>query len=272
MQYREIDPSPGLALYIKCYYIYQSDSDSAFEDTVFPSGCMELIFNLGSGSWKTHTAAGFLTNPPVELWGQLIHPLPIRSLGKNTMLGVRFLPDGAAGFLSATADDFNDRIFDFRLIAGRNAGDLHQRLLETSDWPERIGLIETFLLNRLSLAKRKTGQAAVVRDIMGQLRKEDFFENIGNVASRYGISQRYLQRLFLHHTGLTPKLYSKIHRFQNSLRLVTRKDTSLTSIAYDCGYFDQSHFIRDFKAFTGRTPSGYLGETSPITSAITNQG
>jgi AraC-like DNA-binding protein len=100
--------------------------------------------------------------------------------------------------------------------------------------------------------------------------KEDFFDNIENVASRYGITSRYLQKLFLQYTGLTPKLYSKINRFQNSLKLVTKKDTSLTSIAYDCGYFDQSHFIREFKSFTGFTPSGYSLEKSPITIAFAN--
>ena len=111
---------------------------------------------------------------------------------------------------------------------------------------------------------------AVVSDIMNEIRQEDFFDNIENVANRYGITSRYLQKLFLQYTGLTPKLYSKINRFQNSLRLVIKKDISLTSIAYDCGYFDQSHFIRDFKSFTGLTPSDYSSENSPITSAFTN--
>ncbi|HEV7738536.1 MAG TPA: helix-turn-helix domain-containing protein, partial [Chlamydiales bacterium] len=85
-----------------------------------------------------------------------------------------------------------------------------------------------------------------------------------------GITSRYLQKLFFQYTGLSPKLYTKIHRFQNSLRLVTKKDTSLTSVAYDCGYFDQSHFIREFKSFTGLTPSGYSSESSPITIAFAN--
>src|SRR5215472_8300199 len=133
MQYREISPGPVLQPFIKCYYIYQSDTGSAFEDTVFPSGCMELIFNLGPGTWQTNGPTGFHTTPPIELWGQIIRPLPIRSLGKNTMLGIRFRPEGAAGFLTAPADDFNDRVVDFCLVAGRPASRLHQRLLETPD-------------------------------------------------------------------------------------------------------------------------------------------
>jgi AraC-like DNA-binding protein len=84
------------------------------------------------------------------------------------------------------------------------------------------------------------------------------------------MSPRYLQRLFLQYTGVTPKLYHKINRFQLSLKLVAKKDSSLTSIAYDCGYFDQSHFIREFKSFTGVTPSAYTAEAYPVSLAITS--
>jgi AraC-like DNA-binding protein len=64
--------------------------------------------------------------------------------------------------------------------------------------------------------------------------------------------------LIYQHTGLSPKSFNKISRFQLSLRLIAKNEQPFTSIAYDCGYFDQSHFIRDFKSFTGLTPSAYL--------------
>ena len=98
--------------------------------------------------------------------------------------------------------------------------------------------------------------------MINELKRDDFFDKIENVAARYGITSRYLQKIFLQHTGLTPKLYSKIARFQNSLQLIAKKNTSLTDIAYECGYFDQSHFIREFKSFTGFAPSVYDPENS----------
>jgi AraC-like DNA-binding protein len=238
---------------------------------------MEIIFNLGGGHWQTTTAAktamtsgnSYQTTPPVELWGQITQPLPIRSLGKNRMMGIRFLPHGAAFFLHEKADGFNNHVVDYRDIAGKQVATLHQQLLEAKTQSERITLIETFLLYNLDrTAKKRNDNVDLVGDVMCELNKQDFFENIETIASRYGISSRYLQKLFLQYTGLTPKLYSKIHRFQHSLRLVTKKETPLTSIAYDCGYFDQSHFIREFKSFTGLTPSGYSLETSPITGAF----
>ena len=276
MKYREIIPDLRLRSYIKCYYIYESSSDAVFEDTVFPSGCMEITFNLGTGHWQTANGGGFVTTPPIELWGQITQPLAIRSSGKNTMLGVRFLAHGAACFFRENLDHFNDCVLDLKSVTGAGAGGiagadvaaLYTRLQDTDAWVARTRLLEEFFGGHHLLAEKRLGKVAVVNDIMNELRSEDFFDNISNVASRYGISSRYLQKLFLRYTGLTPKLYNKINRFQRSLRLVSQNDLSLTSIAYDCGYFDQSHFIREFKSFTGYTPSGYAEASSPITLAI----
>jgi len=269
MNYKEVIPGNNLKQYVKCYYIYESDCDTVFDDTVFPSGCTEIIFNLGTGKWQTAPeGSDFITHPFIELWGQITRPLPVRSIGKNTMLGIRFFPHAAAYFLHEQVGLFNNQVLDLCDVSGEAVRVLHSRLLEAATWNKRIELIEEFLLRSLSRSESKLSKAAVVSDIMNELRREDFFDNIENVASRYGITSRYLQKLFLQYTGLTPKLYSKINRFQNSLRLVTKKDISLTSVAYDCGYFDQSHFIREFKSFTGLTPSGYAHDSSPITLAF----
>ena len=248
--------------------MYESDSDLAFEDTVFPSGCMEIIFNLGSGKWQTGDE--YVTTPSVELWGQIVKPLPVKSIGKNTMLGIRFYPHAAACFINEEIDQFNNQVADLKDIAGAAVKELHVQLLENADWNERIVLIENFLLERLSACGKKMNKIGVVNDIMNEIGREDFYENINGLALRYGITSRYLQKLFLQYTGLTPKLYTKINRFQNSLKLVSKKDRSLTAIAYDCGYFDQSHFIREFKYFTGSTPSGYSQANSPVTLAFVN--
>jgi AraC-like DNA-binding protein len=269
MQYREIIPGNILKQYVKCYYIYESGSAVAFDDTVFPSGNMEIIFNLGSGQWQTAADDKFITTPAVELWGQIVKPLPVRSIGKNTMLGIRFYPHAAACFLNGQIGQFNNQVADLQHILGKQVRELHARLAEEASWNERIALVEEFLLDQLAAPGKKLNKMEVVNDIMKEIRREDFYENITGIASRYGITSRYLQKLFLQYTGLTPKLYTKINRFQNSLRLVSKKDRSLTSIAYDCGYFDQSHFIREFKYFTGYTPSVLAQDSPPCTLAFT---
>ena len=271
MTYYEIKPGQLLQQYVKCYYVYESSSPAAFEDTVFPSGCMEIIFNLGSGNWQTQTGDTFVTTPPIELWGQLNGPLPVRSVGRNTMLGVRFFPHAAASLLTDNINLFNNQIVDYRDVADRSVHTLYAQLQETRSWNKRITLLETFLLKQTAGAGKRLSKVAVVNDLMYELRQQEAFYTMETLASRHGISARYMQQLFLQYTGLTPKLYSQINRFQQSLRLVTTRSTSLTDIAYECGYADQSHFIKEFKSFTGFTPSGYSIDNSPVTLAANQQ-
>ncbi|AEW01060.1 hypothetical protein A4D02_13955 [Niastella koreensis] len=267
MTYFEIKPGQQLQQYIKCYYVYESSSAVAFEDTVFPSGCMEIIFNLGTGNWQTQPDSAFITNPSIELWGQLNRPLPVRSIGRNTMLGVRFYPHAAASILPDKASLFNNQVIDYRDISGKSITTLQEQLQETRTWNKRIALLETWLLQQIEQAGKRLGKVAILNNLMYELRHQDVYETMETIATRYGISARYMQQLFLQYTGLTPKLYSQINRFQHSLRLVTNRNTSLTDIAYECGYADQSHFIKEFKAFTGTTPSGYSINNSPVTLA-----
>ena len=267
MTYYEIKPGQQLQQYIKCYYVYESSSTVTFEDTVFPSGCMEIIFNLGAGNWQTQSGNEFVTNPSIELWGQLNRPLPVRSIGRNTMLGVRFYPHAAASILPDKASLFNNQVIDYRDISDKSVNTLQAQLQETRTWNKRIALLEMYLLQQIEQAGKRLGKVDIVKDLMYELRHQDVYETMETIAARYGISARYMQQLLLQYTGLTPKLYSQINRFQHSLKLVTSRNTSLTDIAYECGYADQSHFIKEFKAFTGTTPSGYSINNSPVTLA-----
>jgi len=265
LQYQEYKPSDALSKYIKCYYVYASASDIVTEDKAFATGCVEIMFNLEGVQWETKINDQFVSTPGVELWGQIIKPLVFRTPGKNRMFGIRFYPHAVSAFLNEDISLFNDSVTDLTSVIGQSVQELHKNLVDAGSTGQRIALVEIFLLKRLSLFERKLDKVKLVQSVMSDLKKVDFFDNISNVASRYGITSRYLQKIFLLHTGVTPKLYSKINRFQNSLLLIGKGGLSLTSIAYDCGYSDQSHFIRDFRSFTGNSPSAFnIDNTSAL--------
>ena len=271
INYQEIQPSEKLKQFVKCFYYSETISDKVFEDKAYATGSIELMFNLGDGKWQTDSGNGFVTTPVIELWGQIIRPLTFRSLGKNVMFGVRFFPHTSFIFIDEVIERLNDKVSDLSLLTGNSMQTLHSKLLEAPMLADRIQLLEEFLISKINGSEKKIKKINLVSDVIKELTKDDFFDNIENVAARYGITSRYLQKIFLQHTGLTPKLYSKINRFQNSLVLVAQKNASLTSIAYECGYFDQSHFIRDFKAFTGQTPSSFMPGNSSAMLASSNK-
>ena len=271
MKYTEIAPGESLKNYVKCFYLYESETSVSFVDKAFATGCIEIMFNLGNGQWQTEENGNFITTPGIELWGQIIQPLSFKSLGKNTMFGIRFFPHTASIFLNDNVELFNNKVTDYKNVAGNAVHQLHVKLLAPQALDKRVEITEAFLLQRLSLSEKGLNRIHLIGNIIRELKQEDFFDNIDNVASRYGITSRYLQKLFLQYTGLTPKLFSKINRFQNSLLLVAKQNESLTSIAYECGYFDQSHFIREFKSFTGSTPSGYNPENPSAVLASANK-
>jgi AraC-like DNA-binding protein len=264
MEFRQFLPSDILKPYIKCFYIFESEADIEFEDTVFPSGNMEVIFNLGEGTWESSFENKFFRTPQIELWGQITKPLAIRSKGRHTMLGIKFLTHSAAYFFNEEIGVFNNRVSDLCDIIGSPVKILYSELLEITETNRRIALIENFLSKRLTTTGRKSFRIDKVANILTSINKNPTETCINTIASKHGITPRYLHKLIYQHTGLSPKAFNKINRFQRSLRLIAKNDQPFTSIAYDCGYFDQSHFIRDFKSFTSVTPSAYLENKFPV--------
>lgn len=262
MKYKEFAPCDALKPYVDCYFIRESHVARTRIDTAFATGCVEVMFNLGSGEWQVPEGNKFVTTPSVELIGQITSPLLLKNIGNHITLGIRFFPHTASLFIEDDISVFNNRISDLQLIFGNGIADLYSKLKENTQTKSRIDAVENFLLNKRTLNDKRISKLTLVGEVIKELKQDDFFDNIGNVAARYGITSRYLQKLFLQHTGVTPKLYSKINRFQNSLQLVKKGEISFTSIAHECGYFDQSHFIKEFKTFTGRTPSDFLPVTS----------
>lgn len=264
MEFTHFPPSEILKPYIRHYYLFHSTSDTPFVDTVFPSGDMEMIFNLGEGAWWADNKL----NPPIELWGQITSPLTIRSTGRHTMLGIRFFPHSAAYFLNEDIGRLNDQVLDLVDILGKPVRQLHTRLLATPDISKKIAMLESFLINILTGAEKRSPGIDRAGHILKTMTQDPSELKINAIAARHGITSRYLNKLIQQHTGLTPISFHKIRRFQFSLRLIGKKDQPLTAIAYDCGYFDQAHFIKDFKYFTGLTPSAYLKNISPVNELL----
>jgi AraC-like DNA-binding protein len=271
MQYQEYNPSRILKPYIQCYYTLDCKLGTFIEDQAFATGCIEVMFTLEGTQWKTKKDGIWTTTSPIECWGQILNPLSFQVSGPSKVLGIRFYPATAALLLETNIDQFNNGVFELSIVVGNTVSTLHAQLQSAPSITQQLELVESYLIKKLLARPKTLDKINLVQQVMHELKQKDFFDNINTVADRYGISSRYLQKVFLQHTGLTPKLYSRINRFQNSLVLLDKKDLTLTNIAYECGYFDQSHFIREFKTFTGFVPSGFKPENSTAILASPNK-
>jgi len=272
VKYTEHKPNKFLEQYVRCYYSLEYEHGSVVTDHAFATGCVEVMFTLDGNLSETKSdkpGGEFIKTSPIEVWGQVLKPLVFRISGYSKVFGIRFHPAAAAFFLKEDVSELNDQVLDLQSVVGNNVNELHSKLQDARSDEERIQLTDSYLMSEIAQS-RLINKIDLVQQVMNELTKKDFFDNIENVAERHGITSRYLQKLFVQQTGLSPKLYSKINRFQNSVVLLGQKDLSLTSIAYSCGYFDQSHFIREFKSFTGFAPSAFKATNSTAVLASPN--
>ncbi len=167
-----------------------------------------------------------------------------------------FTATGAAALLRQPLNEFANATTDLDTVLGRSAGvdRLNDQLAEAASHDERFGLVEDFLMARIKDARLDGLVAAAVALIersQGVVRME-------SVARQVGLSQSALERRFRQQIGASPRRFTSLVRLRNVVRLA-ETGTDLTTISHATGYYDQSHFIKDFKRFTGQAPGSFFG-------------
>src|SRR5215510_2750197 len=166
-----------------------------------------------------------------------------------------FTATGAAAFLRHPLDElFNTTVdMDGFLVASTDLNRLHEQLAEARQHSRRIHLVEDFLMARAPDIRPDP----IVRAAVSWIEEARAMARIEELARRVGLSQSALERRFRRVVGASPKKFASIVRLRHVLHLHS-KGANFTSIAHAAGYYDQSHFIKDFKRFTGLAPETYF--------------
>lgn len=179
--------------------------------------------------------------------------LEIRPRGPVGLVSVRFRPWGAYDFFSLPVSELADQQIAAEHLWGDAARELEERLAEAPGDRERLALVEEFLLARL-----RTHQKADVEPLVRAVWQGRGQVSIARLRRHVGFSERRLQRTFASALGTTPKGFSRLSRFLHACSLLRRgSEPTLTGVGLACGYYDQPHFIADFKAFSGLTPRAF---------------
>ncbi len=259
MEYNVYHPAPALARYIKCYWTLEMDAVPGPEATqrIFPDGCIELIFQFRDLFEQQKNNLNDL-QPRCFVHGQLHQYIDLAPTGNVSTLGVRFRPFGLQPFLPCSTASLTERSVSVADIWNGAGDQLADEVLHARTSTQRISTIEKFLLRRLNNNNINSDRvewctAAIARS-NGNIAIEQLSQEVN-------MSRRQLERQFAAHVGLSPKLYSRITRFHQAMQAIEQNtQPSLTALAYDRGFYDQPHFIRDFKTFTGMSPRQYYAD------------
>ncbi len=268
MRYLEFKPRPPLNRFVECFWTLESESNAepVTAERILPDGCVELILNFGA-RFSQHDGEVKSLQPRNFLVGQMTGPILISPTGVVELLGVRFQPGGTMPFLHTPMHEFTDRVTDFESLAPA----FHRTLLDASEnvsgMSERVAVVESLLVNYLSRCK----QDSWLLPLASRVVRSGGLISVDYLARMSGVSNRQLERRFLHEVGVGPKLLSRILRFQQVFRAVERCDGGWAPVALECGYYDQAHLIRDFNQFAHQTPSVLFAEQSQLTQSFTRK-
>ena len=241
-----------------------SDSPSHCQERIVPSGTLELVINLREDLFRIYDpehpeACRGYSGAIVS--GAYQRAFIIDAKQHASVVGIHFKPGGAFPFLGTGPEELTDRHVDLESLWGTVAAELRERLCEAPSPAERFQLLEEALTARLA---RPRESHYAVRFGLSVLTGPDANLKIREVAKKVELSQRRFIQVFTKEVGLTPKLFYRLQRFQRvfaSLRRIPAPDWA--ELAFECGYFDQSHFINDFRGFSGLRPSEFIAQRAP---------
>lgn len=255
-KFRIIYPAPLLAPYIKHYWLLESD-EIAHSQRILPTGNIELVFHRGH-----LLRQGNDFSPRTSLCGQTLSFADVQPTGYVNMITVVFQPFGAKAFFDLPFHELSGLSVPLEDVNRKAFADLEDKILSTPDDALCIRFIETFLLGRLRPYKAYNYKR--IAEAVDTINKLETDLSVPLLAERIGLSKKQFQRIFNEYIGLNPKEFIRVVRFHKAL-FTLQHDPSMnfTRLAYECGFYDQSHLIREFKQFSGYTPREYIAICAP---------
>jgi AraC-like DNA-binding protein len=244
-------PSPALRGHATAYAGFAERTARPVRREELPFGGVAVILAL-DGTWRIDgmefaSFAGGLIDAPVVS----------EHAGVAELVQIDLTPPGARALLGVPGRELAGAVVALEDLLGPAAGRLVEQLRATHGWTARFALVDRFLVRRLAAARQASPD--VVR-AWSRLQESGGTLPVGELARELGCSTRHLARRFGEDVGMTPKAYARLLRFE---RVVTRMRTGerdLSRLAIGCGYYDQAHFNRDFRSYTGTTPTALIAD------------
>ncbi len=256
MKYLELAPSPALRPYARLLWCLELETPVEFgpPERIAPDGIVELVFHYRVPMAIRFAQEPFALQARSSVVTQTRRFLEIQPGGPTGLISVRFNPWGAYHFFEPPVSELADQVISAEDLWGGVVRELEDRLAEAGSLRERVTLVERFLLGQLE-QHQKPNVESLVRGVW----KRKGHVKVAALCQEFGLGERTLQRTFRNAIGMPPKGFARLTRFLHACAVLRQpRQTSLTQVAYDCSYYDQAHFIDDFKDLSGVTPGQFL--------------
>ena len=244
--------------YIRNYHLMESEGPDRFlpKRRIYTYGCVVLVFHYDQPSLFQERNKSAYIEPRTVICGPQTNYYDLALSGKTGMIFVIFQPYGAGMFFQMPINEIVNQNIAFELLIKKDAWEIEDKILHAQSVQERIKLIDDFLLERLIQNNRKSDQIAAAFATLHHCQGR---VTVKQLAASSCLSIKQFERKFPTFVGLSPKQYLRIVRFQKVIQLRNNDHFSnYTSLAYDCDYYDQSHFIHDFKSITDLSPREFF--------------
>ncbi|MEO9482201.1 MAG: helix-turn-helix transcriptional regulator [Ekhidna sp.] len=251
MHYESFGPSDLLKDLVKEYWVFESEDSTITQQKIIPDGYSEIIIHYRS-PYRINLAGRWEEQSLLLFSSQIRRFFFLENTGKSGMIGIKLHPAAFFELFQKDVSSLTDRVIALDEIIASELVQLEA--IKAGDSIEsRVGMAEKWLESQL----QNLHPQGVVRHCIADIFATHGMIDIDQMASNVCLSTRQLERLFKKVVGLTPKFYCRIIRFNYIFEVMKDHNDSWIRTALQSGYFDQSHFIKNFKEFTGEEPSNY---------------
>ena len=270
MLYLEHRPHPALAPFIHTLWYAHEPHPLHSHQRVLPTGRAQIVLSLARDylTDANHPTTPHAPTPPAIFLGIYSVSQHIDTIDLVELIGISFHAGGTLPFVPHRTDLFTNRETTLEDLWPAPSRSLRDHLRELPTPAQKFAALESFLLHQLETARRSS-HTPLIHYSLETLHTRPGIATITQLSRTTGLSPRRLSQLFREHIGVPPKLYCRILRFQQAVKqLHSGSEVPWSELALACGYYDQSHFANDFRAFSGLTPTDYSAATRPWSNHI----
>lgn len=258
MEIKTYIPKAELSSYVEFIWYSSDENPSTAPERVLPNGASQLIINLGNDSFRHFCDSDLQQNQEYDhsvLTGIHTRHIFMDPSTRLSTVGVVLRPGAVSSLFGIPASEFKNQVVGLEAVLKADISALRQQLIDAPAAEEKFRILETFLSQYVDcdfqINPAVTFAVAEIEDHHGTMQ-------ISDILNKTGYSRRWFSKNFKDMAGITPKQYARINRFQFALKVIRENSNpNWVNLAVSCGYFDQSHFIHDFKDLSGISPLEY---------------